>query len=128
MTRERRAQPRFLSVNPLDYHAGDDGRGEAELSVEEFQAEVHDAETLDLSTSGCRLKTKKPLKRGVEVAFDLALGDVVHSGRGTIAWVKRADGGYLAGLEFTEVDSLSEDGIQLFLLDEGAPPAAVEGD
>ncbi|MEZ6183735.1 MAG: PilZ domain-containing protein [Planctomycetota bacterium] len=119
MTRERRTQPRFLSVNPLDYHDQDRG---GELSVEEFQAEVHDAETLDLSVSGCRLKTKKPLKQGVEVAFDLALGDVVHSGRGKIAWVKRADGGYEAGLEFTEVDSLSEDGIQLFLLDEGAEP------
>jgi len=127
MPSERRKQPRFLSVNPLNYHQGEPARDEdAELSAEEFQAEVSGAETLDLSTRGCRLRTKKRLQTKVELAFDLALGDVVHSGRGRIAWVKRADGGWEAGLEFTEVDSLTEDGIALFLQAEGAPQADAE--
>ena len=124
MPEERRQQPRFVSVNPLDYQPSDEAPADgAELTAEEFMAEVAAAETLDLSVSGCRLKTRKRLQTKAELAFDLALGDVVHSGRGRIAWVKRADGGWEAGLEFTQVDSLSEDGIALFLEAEGAPPA-----
>ena len=124
MGTERRTQPRFLSVNPIDYHPSDEAREEGdELRAEDFQTELAAAQTLDLSTRGCRLRTSKQLQAKVELAFDLALGDVIHSGRGKIAWVKRADGGWEAGLEFTDLDSLTEDGIQLFLLDEGAPPA-----
>ncbi|MCA8922601.1 MAG: PilZ domain-containing protein [Planctomycetes bacterium] len=111
-------------MNPIDYHPSDEAREEGdELRAEDFQTELAAAQTLDLSTRGCRLRTSKQLQAKVELAFDLALGDVIHSGRGKIAWVKRADGGWEAGLEFTDLDSLTEDGIQLFLLDEGAPPA-----
>lgn len=120
--KERRTMPRFLAAAPINYAEGEVER-EEDLSLDEFQAQLSGAETVDISLSGCRIRTEKPLPKRAELTFDLQLDDVIQSFRGQINWNKRADGGYHVGIEFTDVDPMAIDGIRLYLRSINAPPA-----
>lgn len=120
---ERRRAARFLSAHPIDIGDGAAEDTDAVRSEEAFLAAISGARTLDVSEDGCRLVSDTPLPRSARLRFDLHLDDVVYSFQGRIAWVKRSGKQYEAGVEFLDLDEMDKDGIRLFLIEEGAPPA-----
>ena len=127
---ERRRRTRYLSAHPIDIGdaaaappEGDAGEPATGQSEEAFLAAISGARTVDVSEDGCRLVSDTPLPRGGRLRFDLHLDDVVYSFEGRIVWVRRAEKQWQAGVEFLELDEMDKDGIRLFLIEEGAPPA-----
>ena len=116
---ERRRSTRFLSAHPIDVDVGAD----ASESEEAFLAAISGARTVDVSEDGCRLVSDTPLPRAGRLRFDLRLNDVVYSFKGRIAWTRREGKQWAAGVEFLDLEEMDRDGIRLFLIEEGAPPA-----
>lgn len=120
---ERRRSARFLSAHPIDVDVGQGEDGDPGHTEAAFLAAISGARTVDVSEDGCRLVSDTPLPRAARLRFDLRLNDVVYSFQGRIAWVRRDGARWAAGVEFLDLDEMDRDGIRLFLIEEGAPPA-----
>jgi hypothetical protein len=120
---ERRRTARFLSAHPIDIGDQQGAECDPARSEEAFLAAISGARTLDVSESGCRLVSDTPLPKGARLRFELRLQDVDYGFQGRIAWVRRSGKQWEAGVEFLDLDEMDRDGIRLFLIEEGAPPA-----
>lgn len=116
MSDERRREIRLDSVNLINYSAvvsGDMG-GPSEATIYSL---LGTARTEDISAGGCKLVTTEPIPEGIELSFDLKLGDHVVSCHGKVARVTETKPGaeWTAGVEFVDLSDLAHDGIKLYL-------------
>jgi hypothetical protein len=113
---EKRREIRVESVNLINYsalEAGDYG-GPAEANI---YSTLGLARTKDLSANGCLLVTTQEIPEGLELSFDLQLGDHLVHCKGRVARVRETKPGeeWEAGVEFTDLDEMAEGGIKLYL-------------
>jgi c-di-GMP-binding flagellar brake protein YcgR len=116
MSDERRKEIRLESVNLINYSAvvtGDMG-GPTEATL---YSVLGTARTKDISAGGCKLVTTHAIPEGIELSFDMQLGDYLISCHGRVARVEETQPGaeWTAGVEFVDLSELAHDGIKLYL-------------
>ena len=113
---ERRREIRLESVNLINYSAvvTEDMGGPSEATV---YSVLGTARTDDISAGGCRLITTESIPEGIELTFDLKLGDYVVHCHGKVVRVTETKPGteWTTGVEFTDLSDMAADGIKLYL-------------
>ena len=113
---ERRREIRLDSVNLINYSAPLDGDlgGPSEATLYSI---LGTARTEDISAGGCKLITTQAIPEGIELTFNLKLGDHVVECHGKVVRVieTKPEAEWSAGVEFTDLSDIARDGIKLYL-------------
>ncbi len=115
MSDERRREIRLESVNLINYSAEVAGRmmGTSEAALYSI---LGTARTEDISAGGCKIVTSEQIPSGIQLTFNLKLGDHVIACEGKVAHVEEAvPGEWTAGVEFLDLSDMARDGIKLYL-------------
>ncbi len=116
MTSEKRREIRVESVNLVNFSAfeADDYGGSTEATL---YSVLGMARTRDISASGCLLVMNQEIPEGLELTFNLQLADHLVHCKGIVKRVAETQAGeeWEAGVEFKDLDELSEGGIRLYL-------------
>ena len=109
---ERRGEIRIRSVNLINYSA----QHANTIPEKTLYVELGTAQTLDLSASGCRLKTTREIPAGIDLTFDMQLGEQILKCRGRTLRANHVDDEvWEVGVEFRQLDDLAQDAIRLYL-------------
>lgn len=113
---ERRQEIRLGSVNLINYSAvvTEDMGGPSEATL---YSVLGTARTEDISAGGCKLVTTEEIPEGIELSFDLKLGDHLVSCSGKVVRVTESKSGaeWTSGVEFRDLSDMSQDGIKVYL-------------